>query len=113
MNKGKFSSYNGKNFYGHEIGADIVSGLRAEVKHGVKQGRSYSYIVFHDTQGIKWKIFPSTFSRWDTPGSLRLHHRNKFGRKGFHSQRKLAWGTAAGLNELIDYITNHEEYERQ
>jgi len=41
-----------------------------------------------------------------------LYHRNSWGRKGFHSQGRSAWGTHGGVQELISYVREHEIYEK-
>lgn len=111
----KFSKYTGTDFYGlssEPLSRDLNKiGLQGEVRHGVRQGQPYSYIVFRDDKSIKWKIIP-TVSHRGRIGSLRLYHRNKFGRRGFHSQGNLAWGTRGGLRELLEYIIKHDEWDR-
>lgn len=106
----RLRNYTGTDFYG--VAALVVAGLEAEVRHGLRQGRAYSYLVFRDEAGIKWKIIPSVSHRGRVQ-SPRLHHRNRYGRRGFHSQHQRARGTSTGLRDLVAYIRRHEEYERR
>ena len=106
----KLHGFTGTDFYCTHPQSDSVPALCCEIRHGQQQGQSYSYLVFLDEQGIKWKIVPQlTHNR--RIASLKLFHRNQFGRRGFHSQKR-EWGNKSGLRDLISSIANHESYER-
>jgi hypothetical protein len=78
---------------------DIVPGLRCQRKCG-KDG--HPYLVFLDENGhIKWWIVPDAYNQF------HLYHANKYGKHGKHSQ-----GETGKPHELIEYIRQHEEYER-
>ena len=105
---GKLKLYDGVTFYGSSVGGENpIPGLRKEIRHGKQNKSSYSYVVFSDDAGIKWKIIP-VLNRKGSVGSLKLFHRNSKGCKGFHSQRQPQWGTTQGIVNLAEYIRRHE-----
>jgi len=106
----KLKPYDGETFYGGKSGGENpVPGLRKEVRHGIRAGKPYSYIVFLDSAGIKWKILP-TLTPKGRIQTLNLLHRNSYGSQGFHQQES-AWGTTQGLGDLLRRIKEHELYE--
>jgi len=111
----KLTCYTGEDFYGIDLSAEVVPALHCEVQHGLKHGQPYSYILFSDAQGIKWKILPTQWGKHGKargrPAFLRLYHRNTWGPRGFHSQREGAWGTSGGIRDLIATIRRHEAFE--
>lgn len=102
-------TFTGRDFYGMDV--PQVPGLQVAVRHGTREGHPYSYIIYRDHAGIKWKIIPAITPKGRVK-SVRLHHRNRYRRQGFHSQGKWAWGTPKGVRDLVVYIQNHEDYER-
>src|SRR5260370_42524259 len=86
-------------------------GLIADIRHGVRSGQRYSYIVYLDGQGMKWKIVPTVVVKSGKISALRLYHRNSAGGRGFHSQGQNALGTQEGLRDLVQQIRSHEDYD--
>lgn len=105
----RFYGFNPKNFYGKWIAGDMVPGLRAEVCHGKMQGRDYSYVIFRDDRGIKWRILPVRLSRTGFPTAIKAVARDcRVGERPRHEQ-----ASPSGFNELVAYIQRREAQERQ
>jgi len=68
-------------------------------------------LEFKDEEGVKWRIEPRLNAEGNVQ-SLSLFHRNRYGRKGMHSQRVTGLGTRGGLADIIAYIAKHEIYEQ-
>src|SRR5258708_5859386 len=107
---GELSKFSERSFCGVTTLPPIL-GLIADIRHGVRSGPRYSYIVYLDGQGVKWKIVPTIVAKSGKISALHLYHRNSAGRRGSHSPGHSAWGTHEGLRDLVQYIHHHEEYE--
>lgn len=110
-------AFTDENFYGVRISEDAVLDLRCEVRLGVRRGQPYSYIVFLDDQGVKWKIMPAQFEKrgrvHGRPIRLQVYHRDAVEQSGFQEHGSAARGTTEGLRELVEYIRKHETYARE
>jgi hypothetical protein len=111
MAKG-LATFTGKDFYGATPRAEVVPGLQCDIRHGHQHDQPYSYLVFLDERGVKWKIRPRLSPRGRVAG-LGLFHRNRFGRAGFHSQHQSAWGTRGGWPTCLHIFGNTKITKRQ
>lgn len=99
-------------FYGMRLETIHVEGLTPRLFHGIRQGEPYTRLDLLDATGVKWQIRPTSFSLKKIPASFRLYHRNRYGPRGFHSQKELATGTrSSAVRDLLDYVARHEQYE--
>ena len=65
-----------------------------------------------DKKGIKWEIRPILFGgNTRIPVSISLYHRNT-GNSKMHYQKVYGPATKAGVGKILQYIANHEQYER-
>jgi hypothetical protein len=65
-----------------------------------------------DKKGPKWEIRPITFQEnTRIPVSISLYHRNK-GNAKMHYQKVYRSATKGGIQGILNYIANHERYER-
>ncbi len=103
--------YDKTTFYGSDVGDySIVPGLLREIRHGVRQGEPYAYIVFLDKPGIKWKILP-VLDNGKLAG-LDLYQRKRGG-GGFHSRGRSHQATKQQLQDMIEFITAEEQQQRE
>jgi len=84
-------------FYGFSLREVRILGLRPEVRSTI--------LLLLDGEGTKWEI------RTITEDRLSLYHRSKQG--PMHYQKRSAPATYGGVERLLSYISQHEEYERQ
>ena len=125
MGKRKLSTYDSETFYGRRVETIDIPGLTVGIltvageitaiedatTSWVTPPEKMSALTFADAQGVKWQIFPGSFSKKGAPGNLVLAHRNKHGQVGQHLQA-YAYGNRGGLQELINAIKSHEVYEK-
>ena len=65
-----------------------------------------------DKRGPKWEMRPITFQEnTRIPASISLYHRNK-GNSKMHYQKVHRPATKSGVQKILNYITNHEQYEK-
>jgi hypothetical protein len=101
-------------FYGMNTQSIGVGNLTANLFHGNKAGRPYTWLDIQDDEGTKWQIRPISFSIKGIPASFTLYHRNRYGRRGFHAQHVTSRGTrSSAVRELLTYIAEHEQYEAE
>lgn len=112
INGRKLDTFSGDSFYGVPLTSLFIEGLAVELRHGKRNGRDYSYIVYTDGESIKWRIEPLSITENKKLHGLKLMHRNRYGRSGFHTQTR-EWATPRGLRALLAAIREHESYELQ
>lgn len=90
-------------------------GLRPQWRQGKRGEQRYDYLVFcnGDSRRVKWHIAPFQSKRARTLTGLALYHHNYLYRPdGFHAQRRYARNPQKSANDLVQYIVDHELYER-
>lgn len=86
-------------FYTVPLHTMRIPGLSVEIRG--------STLVLHDTLGIKWEVRPMQ------ERSLAIYHRSSQGGAMHQQQRITHPRTWNGVHAILEYISHHEEWERE